>query len=307
MYRASCGHIFPTQIPCDTAFKLASKQGIEPKCEKMVTFQSPLCSHMINAPCWVQKLMSPWNPWGPGGIPLIIHENNLSENNNIDAPMEIKKYLKNLCDKSLSIIRNCGKEHTDYIKCNDVYSYISNKKVLSKCSSLIIRVLPCSHDIKVECCKFNDPNPVCREIVNERFVYPCGEHSISGDTCNKLQLLKSLINPHCNVTVPCVRYLCSHTVHVPCHLKSYVQEKLTGEHISLNDNNNNINNGNDSNNIDNNSNNDNKNNNNNDNNGNSSDNQIRVIADTLYCATANNIDPCMLPVTYVYSCGHSVR
>jgi hypothetical protein len=231
--------------------------------------------------------MAIWTPWGPGGVPAIIYENNLTDNMVIEAPIEIKKYLKNLCNKSLSIIRNCGKEHTDMIKCNDIYSYLSNSKVLPKCNSLINRVLPCTHDIKVPCCRSNDPNPICREIVKERFIYPCGEHSISGDTCNKLQLLESLINPQCNVTVPCVRYQCSHTVHVPCHLKSYVQEKLAGEHILVNNNGNN--------------------NDNDNNNDNGDADQIRVIADTLYCATANNIGFCMLPVTYVHPCGHSVR
>lgn len=299
MYRASCGHILPNPIPCDTAFKIASKQIIEPKCDIMVTFSSPLCNHIIHAPCWVQKLMAIWTPWGPGGVPAIIYENNLTDNTVIEAPIEIKKYLKNLCNKSLSVIRNCGKEHTDMIKCNDIYSYLSNNKVLPKCNSLINRILPCTHDIKVQCYRSNDPNPICREIVNERFIYPCGEHSISGDTCNKLQLLKSLINPQCNVTVPCVRYQCSHTVNVPCHLKAYVQEILAGEHILVKNNDNYDNNNDDNNNIDNYY-------NGNDNNT-ENDNQIRVIADTMYCATANNIGVCMLPVTYVHPCRHSVR
>jgi AAA domain len=63
-YRAACGHD-RSGVACADAFAWADGRIPYPRCDEMVTRQSPVCGHSIELPCWSNDLLREWRPW-PG-------------------------------------------------------------------------------------------------------------------------------------------------------------------------------------------------------------------------------------------------
>ena len=272
IYRASCGHIF-SDVLCADAFKHAAGLSPEPVCNSPVTFFSPLCGHSVTMPCWARKVLIDWMPWGQSGQPEMILENVLHKTHAEKLPMKIMQILRKICSKEVQVLRQCGRDHFKNVPCGDLYQHLAEKKPLPICDDLFNRKLPCDHTVRVKCHQSDDPYPKCKMLVQEIFSYPCGDHTERGLTCEKLQHLRTVVDPMCPHIVTSSRYLCGHSVRAACYLKSNITMSLPGEHlVPLTER----------------------------------MNQQVVVADTLYCSSATGVDPCLQQVTYCLPCGHNV-
>ena len=184
-YTGSCGHVQNVLIPCGQAFELAlqadntSPQSHQlhlppplqqPKCEWEVTIRSPLCGHMVKCPCWAALSLDGWKPWNDAEAPEFFSEAalvSIDKSNKLPPPVE--KVLRRLCNQSIELARSCGREHTSKIRCADLLPLVTGKEKLKPCVDLVDRILPCTHVTKVPCHAFNDPPPVCRQKVQERY------------------------------------------------------------------------------------------------------------------------------------------
>lgn len=61
-YRPACGHD-RSGVACADAFAWAHGRIPFPRCEELVTRQSPVCGHSIELPCWSNDLLLKWWPW----------------------------------------------------------------------------------------------------------------------------------------------------------------------------------------------------------------------------------------------------
>ena len=186
-YTGSCGHVSNVSIPCGLAFELAlqsDKDNIlaqppnlllpspvqQPKCDWEVKIRSPLCGHMVNCPCWAAKALDDWRPWGDAEAPEFFSEAvllSIDKTNKLPPPVE--KVVRRLCNQSIELARSCGREHTTKVRCADLLTFLSGREKLKPCIDQVDRILPCTHVTKVPCHAFNDPPPVCRQKVEERY------------------------------------------------------------------------------------------------------------------------------------------
>ena len=268
-YRASCGHIFG-DIACDTAFEMAAGRAMEQKCESMVTLASPICGHEIEVPCWVQKAIEKWSPWGErNSKPHTFEENDLLASKATELPAVVKQILKKSCQQSVKILRSCKRGHELTVKCADLYFYLILKSPIPRCLEPVQRLLACSHHATIKCCEQNNPPPACNVAVKEVFEYPCGEHEIDQLTCNRLSTLRKMDKPQCPSRVKCTRFQCGHEAIALCHLRNSIEEYLPGAFLNSVD-----------------------------------VGEAVVIAGAPYCSSASTILPCREAVTYRPVCGH---
>ena len=184
-YTGSCGHVQNVLIPCGQAFELAQQTDNmlsqpphlllpsplqQPKCDWEVRIRSPLCGHMVNCPCWAAKVLDEWKPWGDAEAPEFFSEAallSIGKTNKLPPPVE--KVVRRLCTQVIELARSCGREHTTKIRCADLLTLITGREKLRPCTDQVDRILPCTHVTKVPCHAFNDPPPVCRQKVQERY------------------------------------------------------------------------------------------------------------------------------------------
>ena len=268
-YRASCGHIF-SDIACDTAFEMAAGRAIEQRCDSMVTLASPICGHGIKVPCWVEKAIEKWSPWGErNSKPHTVEEADLLASNTAELPAIVKQILKKACQQSVKILRSCKRGHELTVKCADLHLYLISKSPLPRCLEPVQRLLACTHHATIKCCERNNPPPACNVAVKEVFEYPCGEHEIDQLTCHRLSILKKMDNSQCPSLVKCTRFQCGHEVIALCHLRGSIEESLPGVFLHGVD-----------------------------------VGEAVVIAGTPYCSSASKILPCKEAITYRPACGH---
>ena len=193
-----------------------------------------------------------------------------------------EKYIQNLCNRSIKISRACNQDHFDTVPCNDMYYFLLGRRKLRPCNQPVGRLLQCTHTTMVPCSRLSEnPPPNCLKRINECFAYPCGIHTIKGETCCNLTRLRSAGNPECPSVVTCERYRCGHSVYVKCHMRESIIGTVPGERVlSVNS-------------------------------GSSVESrstdrkQAIVVAGTAYCAANSTLSPCTDLVTYRYPCGHT--
>ena len=117
------------------------------------------------------------------------------------------------------------------MRCGDLLGLLKGSAPLPPCREAVSRVLPCAHTADVPCHSTHGPPPLCRRKVDERFTYPCGEHSVQGELCARLTQLKAEADPECPFPVTCPRHRCGHQVTVSCHLRGAVTAGSAGEHL----------------------------------------------------------------------------
>ena len=273
-----CGHL--TRIPCNKAFDYA--KGVIPleRCDTKVDITSPLCKHPISIPCWAKGKLEEWAPWESLGEPpvdeagVVIPETAI-QHNRTALPNEYLKILKTNCiNRTSKVLRMCNPSHKSTYNCSFLLDLINNRTKIDNCKFEVIRKLTCNHDIKVLCHeRFTEPPPICRAPVTDFYCYPCNEHKIPANTCNRYQQLLCDDDPQCPFQVRCVRYRCSHPVTVKCFEKDYAVKPLRGYKITDVDR----------------------------------DEAVlpnTVYAEEMYCATEENIAPCTDLVSYQQTCGH---
>lgn len=291
-YKSKCNHIVDS--PCSVAFEMAKDCVEEGKCSTFVTLRSPFCGHSVQAPCWVGaalKNMMWWNgrPYPTADentVSTLINESQLTELSAqindpvLGVPQKVRKTLEKICSRSLTVIRSCGREHKKSFRCSELLQLllqggISGNVELPKCGDLVDRALPCSHTASVPCCSFYDlPPPVCSVPVRERFVYPCGDHSVANEPCHAYHKLCQAQDLKCPFPITVNRYRCKHSVEVACHLKLNATQSSPGEVISLCTE--------------------------------SSIHEDVVIAGREYCAEEDGIPPCKATTSFQLHCGHFI-
>jgi AAA domain len=265
-YRARCGHVF-TNIPCNDAFKMAAGLLEEPKCVCTVPYESPLCGHMAQFPCWAVAHLRTFFPWGENNTkPEILYQHHFSNQGVMELPRELKAILRACCEDSTAMIRGC--EHVFPIKCSNLYSYAVSHTPFPSCKTDVRRILECRHTIKVSCHRMQDPPPRCEARIHEMFTYPCLEHSTVVFTCYSLTKLRQ-DNPPCPTNVTARRHQCGHDVSVACHMRDGVEAAQRGNRLEFPDHGEHI-----------------------------------VRANTLYCPPSAALPPCMHTVAYCYPCEH---
>ena len=125
---------------------------------------------MVNCPCWAAKVLDEWKPWGDAEAPKFFSEAallSIDKTNKLPPPVE--KVVRRLCIQAIELARSCSREHTTKIRCADLLTLITGREKLKPCTDQVDRILPCTHVTKVPCHAFNDPPPVCRQKVQERY------------------------------------------------------------------------------------------------------------------------------------------
>jgi AAA domain len=265
-YRAQCGHVF-SEIPCNDAFEMAAGRLQEPKCVCTVPFESPLCGHRVQFPCWAIAHLRVFSPWGENNArPEILYQHYFRHHGVKELSRELKAILKACCTGSTFVTRGC--EHVFPVKCSSLYSYVVSLAPFPSCQTDVRRTLDCGHHIKVSCNKVQDPPPRCEARIHEKFTYHCSEHFIDVFTCNSLTKMRQ-DNPPCPANVIAKRHLCRHDVPVACHLKHGIEAAQLGNRLEF-----------------------------------PTHGEHIVRSNTLYCSPSAALPPCMHSVAYCYPCEH---
>eukprot|EP00597_Dinobryon_sp_UTEXLB2267_P013697 CAMPEP_0170108520 /NCGR_PEP_ID=MMETSP0020_2-20130122/6618_1 /TAXON_ID=98059 /ORGANISM="Dinobryon sp., Strain UTEXLB2267" /LENGTH=3294 /DNA_ID=CAMNT_0010333253 /DNA_START=40 /DNA_END=9925 /DNA_ORIENTATION=+ len=291
-YKSKCSHIVDS--PCSVAFDMARKCSEEGKCNTFVTLRSPFCGHSVQAPCWVEAALKNMLWWGGRPFPTAemnstnttINESQLSELSSqindpvLGVPQKVKKTLEKICSRSIIVMRSCGREHKASFRCSELLQLLlqggtTGNIELPKCGNLVDRALPCSHTASVPCCNYYDlPPPICSVPVRDRFVFPCGVHSVTNEPCHAYHKLCQTEDLKCPFPVVVNRYRCKHSVEVACYLMFNATQSSPGEVISI-----------------------------------CTDSSLHtdvVIAGREYCAEEDMLPPCKASTSFQLLCGHFI-
>ncbi len=287
-YKSKCGHT--VDAPCSIAFDMAYGVIEEIKCNSARELYSPFCGHNVNVPCWAGSILSSLRLWlgypypsGATAIECTISESQLSaagqamNNTESGVPLKVRKLFWKVCSRSITIVRNCGREHNLKIRCSNLLQMLLSSGpngilYLPDCEDNVERLLPCDHTTFVPCHKLHDnPPPVCLNPVKSRFVFPCGVHSVVNEPCHVYAQLCNTTDLKCKFSVTVNRYRCKHSVDIPCHLISSVTEPSFGEFLSS-----------------------------------ATDQENVVVAGTEYCTEVDCVAPCSQRVSFQSQCGHTI-
>lgn len=225
-YRGACGHL-RLGVSCEQAFRWASQESGEPDCLELTSFTSPICGHKVVAKCFVASLDLAPSPFTFSASPgddsnssnttdaPTAHEIALGELSSL--PPAAEKALRGRCSNNVMVERRCG--HITRMQCSRLLPDVRNQK-LPSCIEPVQRRLACGHTAEVECHRQTDArSPACRELVTDKFTYPCGRHSVSPGNCRSLTALRALDDPKCPTPVDAVVPRCGHPITLPCHLE----------------------------------------------------------------------------------------
>lgn len=234
-YMNKCGHVMQN-IPCHKAFNFANGSiAVEP-CQSLVRMSSPLCSHIIEIPCWLEAQVKAWEPWGAGVEPefdenfAFVSEQLLRSVSCID--LGIIDIMKKACIKSMRVRRECNHLHITSVSCSRLFDFIVTKNPLDVCTEIVSRNLPCGHLTNVPCCKRFDRPPLCREKIEDVYTHSCRIHSVQPRVCHKYhQLLSMNPPPVCADPVTSNRYRCDHLITVACGISEKVVAESPGARL----------------------------------------------------------------------------
>jgi len=270
-FRGACGHISQKEEPCNVAFEMAEGKRPPIKCTHLTDFQSPICSHLVQAECSIKNCEAVGSFTSPflaspriDGQP-VAHEDSL-------APLTLfpaleRRKLERACSSSVLIKRRCG--HCTPMQCARLFRSVKSHD-FPVCKEPVDRHLRCGHIVRVACEHQENEEPPCGAVVDDAYIYPCGVHSVRPGVCADLSALKALKNPFCPTVLSCHHYRCGHEVSVPCWLESDVIQPAPGKRIQS-----------------------------------GKDGSGVVASGEVYCKSMDNVPQCNKPVTFKYTqCGH---
>ena len=288
-YKSKCGHVI--DAPCSVAFDMAKGHVEETKCNADSELHSPFCGHKVKAPCWGKNALLGIRLWlgmpfpsGETARDCAIPEGQLAavgqalNHPETGVAQKLRKLLGKACTRSVTIVRSCGREHELKFRCSNLLHALfesgpTGAVALPSCVEPVERLLPCGHSAMVSCHKFHDnPPPVCLTTVTNRFIFPCGVHSVANQPCHVYEQLCNQVDLKCDFSVSVNRYRCKHSIDVPCHLIERATQPVHGAVLvrSIFD-----------------------------------DNQEVVVAGVEYCQ--DDLPPCTTPICFKKYCGHILR
>ena len=288
-YKSKCGHT--VDMPCSIAFDTARGFVEEIKCNYPKELHSPFCGHNINAPCWAGFILSGMRLWqgspfpsGATAIECAVSESQLSavgqaiNSTESGVPMKVRKLFGKVCSRSITVVRNCGREHAMKIRCSNLLQMLLNSGPngiisLPDCEDIVERPLICDHAALVPCHRLHDnPPPLCLTPIKSRFMFPCGLHSVMNEPCHVYAQLCNTPDLQCQFPVTANRYRCKHSVEIPCHLMLTVTQSSFGETLSSTMNQEDV-----------------------------------VVAGREYCTEDDSVVPCSQLVSFQNQCGHAIH
>ena len=235
-----CGHVIE-DVPCDIAFQFAVGQRALPLCEAEVAMESLLCSHKVNVPCFVQKLLEDVPP-----LEIMVGEScrflrtqimeQCKYNQLSKSTMDALRTMCQRCNLKSFVIPACDPSHCFEIRCNEILDYAIHKKEFKDCRFEFNRRLSCGHDRCVPCYTRHHREPPCRTKVDDVVFYPCGQHIYFPGTCSNLKAFKNEDEQgrlKCPEMVDTFHFRCGHPAKIPCSNKSIVVGERIGARIGF--------------------------------------------------------------------------